>query len=158
METQSLVDEEWDPPTEFVIMLIKVAELLNESADVEELKQFLEFLVHPHTRQRYINIKLYAHCKSPREVIKALFPQYINFMHTHLLRQIVNVFGNEQSKTLLKNYEDNFPCMKPLKRMRDPISDEELGTCSGTNRMKVTMGDTTSKNSGISESMIVNAN
>ena len=61
------------------------------------------------------------HCETPREIIKALVPRYINFMHTPILRGIVNTFGDEQSKTLLKQYEDNFPRKKPLKRMRDPL-------------------------------------
>ena len=137
METQSLVDEEWDPPTEFANMLTKVAKLLNKSADVENLKHFLEFLSHPRTGRRYINIKLYVHCRTPQEVIEALFPQYINFMHTHLLRQILRIFGDEQSITLLKQYEDHFPRKKPLKRMCDPIADEEIETCTGTKRIKV---------------------
>jgi len=119
-------DEEWDPPTEFADTLATVTELLDKSADVEQLKQYLEFLCHPRTGQRYINIRLYEHCITPGEIIKALHPQYINFVHTHLLRRIVNKFGDEQSKILLKQYEDNFPCKKPLKRMRDPLLDEEI--------------------------------
>ena len=125
-------DEEWDPPTEFAVMLATVAKLLDKSADVEQLKQYLQLLCHPHTGQCYINIRLYEHCNTPGEIIKALHPQYIHFMHTHLLRQIVNIFGDEQSKMLLKHYEDNFPRKKPLKRMCDPLSDEEINACTGT--------------------------
>ena len=119
-------DEEWDPLTEFAVMLATVAKLLDKSADVEELKEFLQLLCHPRTGQRYINIRLYEHCNTPREIIKALVPRYINFMHTHLLRRIVKKFGDEQSKALLKQYEDNFPRKKPLKRMHDPLLDEEI--------------------------------
>ena len=119
-------EEEWDPATEFADMLTEVTELLNKSADVEKVKFFLGFLCHPRTNQRYFDSKLYAHCNTPREIIEALHPQYINFMHTHLLRRIVNKFGDEQSKMLLKQYEDNFPREKPLKRMRDPLLDEEI--------------------------------
>ena len=119
-------DEEWDPPTEFADMLVTVAKLLDNSADVEQLKQYLQFLCHPHTQKCYIDRRLYEHCNTPGEIIEALHPQYINFMHTHLLRRIVNKFGDEQSKMLLKQYEDNFPRKKPLKRMRDPLLDEEI--------------------------------
>ena len=138
-ETQFISDdEEWDPPTEFADMLATVTELLDNSANVKRLKHFLKFLSHPRTQKRYIDVKLYEHCNTPGEVIEVLYPQYINFMHTHLLRQIVNKFGDEQSKALLKQYEDNFPRKKPLKRMRDPISDEETEDCHDSKRVNIT--------------------
>ena len=166
-ETQSISDEEWDQATEFATMLTRVAELLNRSADVERLKGFLELLGHPRTGMRYIDVKLFENCRTPQEIIMALVPQYMNFVHTDLLRRIVNMFGDEQSKTLLKHYEDNFPHKKPLKRRHEPISDETIEAGTGTKRIKVTTGDTTtrkdvertqgiiSRNTGIDESMIV---
>jgi len=175
MDTQSISDdEEWDPPTEFAAMLAKVAKLLNESANVDDLKLFLEFLCHPRTCQRYINVKLYEHCKSPVEIIRALVPQYINYMHTHLLRQIVRNFGSSQSRTLVKQYEDSFPRTKPIKQLRDPLSDDEIERCTGMKCLNVTYnGDPTidsttvqdvdrvrrtlEKNTGIDQSMIVYA-
>ena len=165
--------EELDLPRQFSIMLSKVAKLLNESADVESLKLFLKFFCHPHTGQRYIDSKLYEHCKTPREIIEQLFPRYIHFMHTDFLRVIVDTFGNEQSKTLLKQYEDNFPRKKPLKRMHDPVSDEEIDAFSGTKKVKVksdgdvhttTMKDVKrvqqaiSRNTQVDASMIVYSN
>ena len=162
--------EELDLPRQFSIMLSKVAKLLDESADVESLKLFLKFFCHPHTGHRYIDSKLYEHCKTPREIIEQLFPRYIHFMHTDFLRIIVDTFGNEQSKTLLKQYEDNFPQKKPLKRMHDPVSDEEIDAFSGTKKVKVksdgdvhttTMKDVKrvqqaiSRNTQVDESMIV---
>ena len=171
MEAQPISDDEWDPSMKFSAMLTRVAKQLNQSADVEDLKDFLSFLCHPRTCQRYIDIKLYEHCRTPREIIKALVPQYIHYMHTHLLKQIVEEFGNEQSQTLLKQYEDNFPRKKYLKRMRDPIPDEEV--CSATKKIKVkfdgdfnntTIADVEkvqriiSRNTGIDASMIVYAN
>ena len=155
-------------------MLAKVAKLLNESANVDDLKLFLEFLCHPCTCHRYINVKLYEHCKSPVEIIRALVPQYINYMHTHLLRQIVRKFGSSQSRTLVKQYEDSFPRTKPLKQLRDPLSDDEIERCTGMKCLKVTYnGDATidsttvqdvdrvrrtlEKNTGIDQSMIVYA-
>ena len=134
---EAFSDEEWDPPTEFADMLTEVTELLNKSADVGNLKCFLGLLCHPRTNQRYFDIKLYDHCRTPREIIMALVPEYVNYMHIHLLRRIVRKFGNEKSKTLLKEYEDTIPHKKPLKRMRDPLSDEEVETCIGTKVIKV---------------------
>ena len=166
-------DEQWDLPAEFADMLATVTELLDKSANVKRLKDFLKFFSHPRTHKRYIHVKVYEHCNTPGEIIEVLYPQYINFMHTHLLRQIVRKFGNEESKTLVQQYEDNFPRKKPLKRMRDPISDEETDACSGTKKIKVkydgdvdttTIADvekvqqTLSRNTRIDESMIVYAN
>ena len=175
MDTQSISDdEEWDPPSQFADMLTKVAKLLNESADVDDLKLFLEFLCIPRTCQRYINVKLCEHCKNAKEIIRALVPQYINYMHTHLLRQIVRRFGTGQSRTLVSQYQDSFPRKKPLKRMCDPLSDDEMERCTGMKRIKVKYnGDATfdsttvqdvdqvrktlGKNTGIDQSMIVYA-
>ena len=173
-EQQLISDEEWDPPTEFADVLTKIAKQLNKTADVEDLKDFLEFLCHPRTGQRYINIKLYSQCVTPRDIIKALSPQYINFMHTHLLKRIVRKFGNEQLITLLRQYEDNFPCKKPLKRMCDPLTLEDMEDFHGSKRMRIVLnGDTNvdnttkedvervqqtiSRNTGIDDSMIVYA-
>ena len=163
-------DEDWVPPAEFADMLTTVTELLNHSANLKRLKQFLRYFCHPHTLKCYIDIRLYEHCNTPGEIIEVLHPQYINFMHTQFLRQIVNKFGDEQSKTLLKQYEDKFPHKKPLKRIGDPLSDEEVESFTGTKRMKVVYSGATAdtstmedvervrqlitRNTGIDESVI----
>jgi len=174
-EAPFVSDEEWNPPAEFAEMLITITELLNNTANMKRLKQFLKFFCHPRTQKCYIDIKLYEHCSTPGEIIEVLHPQYINFMHTPLLKQIVNKFGDEQSQALLKQYEDNFPRKKPLKHMRDPLTFEETENCPGSKRMKILhAGDTTfntttiadvedvrqtiSRNTGIDERVIVYAN
>ena len=174
-KTQSLSEEGWKQVTEFTVMLTKVAKLLDQSPDVEDIKKFLKFVCHPHTRQQYVDIKLYEHCNTPAEIIEALFPRYIHYMHTNFLRRIVNKFGDKQAKTLLKQYEDSFPHKKPLKQMCNPLSDEEINAFTGTKRIKIkldgdanvdttTMEDvervqqTISRNTGIDKSMIVYAN
>ena len=173
-ETLPICDEEWDLPSEFADMLTKITERLNKSADVETLKCFLRAFCHPRTYQQYLDVKLYDHCRTPREIILALVPQYINFMHTHLLRRIVRNFGDKKSKTLLKQYEENFPRKKPLEQMHDPIPDKKIKECIGSKGMKVKCDDanvdstttedvektqqTISRNTGIDKTMIVYAN
>ena len=163
-------DEEWDSSAEFADMLTTVTELLDHSANLKQLKRFLKFLCHPRTQKCYIDRKLYEHCNTPGEIIEELHPQYINFMHTHLLSRIVNKFGDEKSKSLLKQYEDKFPRKKPLKRLGDPFSDEEIESFTGTKRMKVVYSGATvdtstvedvervrqsiTRNTGIDESVI----
>ena len=142
-KTLPISDEELNPSTKFAKMLITITELLDSSANIEQLKKFLKFICNPHTKECYINFELFQDCHTPGEIIEALHPQYINFMHTHLLREIVSIFGDEQSKTLLQQYEDNFPRKKPLKRMCDPIPDEKTEDCHGSKKIKVTYdGDT----------------
>ena len=170
---QSISEEGWKQVTEFTVMLTKVAKL--PVANVEDLKKFLKFFCHPRTCQQYVDSKFYEHCSTPAEIIEALFPRYIHYMHTDFLRQIVNKFGSKQAKTLLKQYEENFPHKKPLKQMCDPLSDEEINAFTGTKRIEIkldgdanvdttTMEDvervqqTISKNTGIDKSMIVYAN
>ena len=133
-------------------MLSRVTQLLNKSADVDQIKRFLKFFSHPRTHQRYIDVELYERCNTPEEILEKLYPQYINFTNTRLLRQIVNKYGDDQSKSLLKCYEDNFPHKRPLKRMRDPLSDRDIETCTGTKRMNVTYdGDAKFENTTISD-------
>ena len=60
---------------------------------------------------------------------------------------------DKQSKTVLKQYEENFPRKKPLKQMCDPLSDEEINAFTGTKRMKIKLDgdanvDTTTCNGG----------
>ena len=142
-KTQSLHEEEWKQITEFANILDNVAKLLDKSPDVEDLINFLKFFCHPFTCQRYVDIKLCEHCRTSLEIIEALFPRYIHYMHTNFLRQIVNKFGNEQAKGLLKHYGDNFPCKKPLKQLCDPLSDEEINAFTRTERVKIKLdGDT----------------
>ena len=163
-------DEEWDSFAEFADMLTTVTELLDHSANLKQLKRFLKFLCHPRTKTCYIDRRLYEHCNTPGEIIEVLHPQYINFVHTHLLSRIVNKFGDEKSKMLLKQYEDKFPREKPLKRIRDPFSDEEIESFTGAKRMKVVYSGATvdtstvedvervrqsiTRNTGIDESVI----
>ena len=147
-------------------MITEIGRLLNESAYVGDLKIYLKF----HQR---IDVCLYEHCTTPQETIMALIPQYINFGHTLLLRQIVNKVGDNQSKILLTLYEDALLRKKVHKQRRDPLTDEEIDACTGSKRMKVKcdwnvnapteenvskVRKTISRNSQIDESMIVYAN
>ena len=47
-------------------------------------------------------------------------------MHTDFLRRTVDKFGDKQAKTLLKQYEGNFPYKKPLKQMCDPLRNKYI--------------------------------
>ena len=173
-EAESISEEEWKQATKFSVMFSEVAKLLDKSADVEELKKFLKFFCHPQTCQRYVDIKIYEHCSTPAEIVEALFPRYIHYMHTDFLRQILKQFGNEQSRILLRQYEENFPRKQPLKRMCNPLSDEQINSFTEMKRIKIkidgdanvdttTMEDvekvqqTISESTGIDKNMVVYA-
>ena len=131
-------DEGWDLSTRFAAMFGDVIELFNQTLQVEKLRRFLGNLSHPRTPMKsYIDPKLYEKCSSTAEVLDTLCPQYINFMHTSLLRRIVRIYGTEDIKKLLHEYEDSLPRKQPLKRLGHPLSDEDIEGAIGVKRLKV---------------------
>ena len=140
IETQPFSDEHWDVSTKFPMMLTRVAELLERLCDRSNFNLFLKSFCLPHTNQPYVDEGIIKDYWNTQTKIMELVPQYINQQNTRLLRVIVDRYGNEECKTLLKEYEDNCLHKKPLKQMRDLISDEELRTCSGDKRIRVKYG------------------
>ena len=131
-------DEEWDLSARFAAMFGDVIESLDQTLQVEKLRRFLKHLSHPRTPMKsYIDPKLYEKCSSTAEVLDTLYPQYINFMHTSLLRRIVRIYGTEDIKKLLHEYEDSLPRKQPLKRLGHPLSDEDIKGAIGVKRLKV---------------------
>ena len=131
-------DEGWDLSTRFSAMFGEVIELLDQTLQVEKLRRFLRNLSHPRTPMKsYIDPKLYEKCSSTAEVLDTLCPLYINFMHTSLLGRIVKIYGTEDIRKLLREYEDSLPRKKPLKRLGHPLSEEDIEGAIGTKRMKV---------------------
>ena len=127
----------FDVAFEFAFMFANVVKLLGETADVEILKTFLESLCELKTHLPYVSLKLYEHCTTTAEVLKSLQPQLINSMHLYLLKKIVDKFGCDKAKEFVKLYDTNFPREIPLKRLGNPLTDEEIEACIGTKTLKV---------------------
>ena len=121
----------------FDYMFAKAVELLAKATDFETLNHFLKSLCRLRTQVPYISPKLYEHCTTTAEVLESLRPQLINTMHLYLLKKIVDKFGCDQAKELVRQYDTTFPSEIPLKRLGDPLTDEEIEACIGTKKLKV---------------------
>ena len=74
-------------------------QLLDQSVNVTDLKDFLDCYSHPlYPEQRYIDRKVYKNAKTTKAVLKSLCPTFINYQHLSLLEDIVEEFGCEESR------------------------------------------------------------
>ena len=126
---------------EFAFLFATVVSRLGKTTDVDILKTFLESLCDSKTHLPYVSPKLYEHYNTTAEVLRSLRPQIINSMHLYLLKKIVDKFGCDQAKELVRQYDTNFPRDIPLKRLGDPLTDEEIEACIGTKKLKVVIDD-----------------
>ena len=126
-------------------MLSDVADLLDKSVDMAKLKDFLDCYSHPlNPEQHYVHPKIYKDANTTKQLIKSLFPQFINFMHYYLLEDIVGKFGCDKAKEVLQQYTDQMYSRKrKLNSLPSPITDEEIEQFHGTKTLKVQVeGDT----------------
>ena len=145
---------------QFAVMFVAVVQLLNKILPVDTLKLFLDSFRHsmnnlPYVNSRrykkckttqevlkslhphHINSRRYKKCKTTQEVLKSLHPHHINPMNMFLLRKIVDTFGNDKVKQQLESYDKNFPQSLPIKRLGNPLTDEEMANCTSAKRVKV---------------------
>ena len=130
---------------EFAIMFSDVTDLLDKSVNMAKLKDFLDCYSHPlYPEQPYIHPKIYEDAITPKQLIKSLCPQFINFMHYYLLEDVVESFGCDRAKEVLKQYtaQKNIHDRK-LKDLPAPITSGEIEQFHGTMKLKVEVeGDT----------------
>ena len=129
----------------FSTTFTKLAKILNNSVEISELKEFLESYCHPlYPEQPYVAPQIYGNAKTTKEVLKSLFPQYINYMHYYLLEDIVEAFDCEKAKEVLQQYTDQkYSRNRKLKDLPGPITDGEIEQFYGTKTLKVQVeGDT----------------
>ena len=129
----------------FATTFTELAEILNTSVEIFKLKEFLESYCHPlYPEQPYVAPKIYGNATTTKEVLKSLFPQYINYMHYYLLENIVVKFGCDRAKEVLQQYTDQMYSRKrKLNDLPGPITDGEIEQFHGTKKLKVQVeGDT----------------
>ena len=115
-----------------------MTQLLDRSVNVADLKDFLDYYSHPlYPEQRYIDLKIYKDAKTTKEVLKSLFPVFINYQHLYLLEDIVEEFGHEDSRQLLDEYKSTFDRKRKLNTMPAPITDEEIEQSHGVKKLRV---------------------
>ena len=130
---------------EFAIIFPEVTNILNTFVQVSELKTFLESYCHPlHPEQLYVDPKIYSDASTTAQVMKSLFPQFINYMHYYLLEDIVVKFQCDRAKDVLQQYtEQKDSDKRKLKDLPGPITNREIEDFLGANTLKVEVeGDT----------------
>ena len=118
----------------------EVAEHLNKSTSVDDLKQFLSDICHPlMPEETFIRRSVYEHKCATKEVIHSLIPQYINYVSYTLLEEIIDTFNNQKAKTALNVYKREARKCR-LRELSPPTSDEDIDDFKGQKRLKVTFG------------------
>ena len=116
-----------------------VAEQLNKSAPVNELKQFLSTLCHPLMPEKnFIRRSVYELKITTKEVILSLIPHYINYVSFTLLEEIIDTFKNQEAEAALNVYKREARKFR-LRELSPPTSDEDIDEFQGQNRLKVTV-------------------
>ena len=95
--------------TAFAKMYHAVACFLERSVDANELKDFLRYFCHPQSpRQLCVDPRVYEGATTTEDILKQLCPQYINPAELFVLEGIVEMFGSDQIKKLLRDFQDEF--------------------------------------------------
>ena len=110
----------------FATAMSRITELVAAVVKPKKLLQFLRFYCHPlNPEMLYIDQKI-LQCTSVSEIIESLVPDYINYMNTGLLEDIIETFECKEAQHLLQQYHDHYPDNRLLRDMPDPVSDERL--------------------------------
>ena len=110
----------------FAAAMDRITEIVEAIVKPEKLLRFLHFYCHPlYPEMLFIDRKI-LHCTSVSEVMKSLVPDYINYMETGLLEDIIERFECKEAQSLLQHYHDHYPNNRLLRDMPDPVPDERL--------------------------------
>ena len=124
---QTILQEKRRIVSYFAIVIDRITVIVASSVKLDELLQFLHFYSHPlNPEMLYIDKHIRQSTSSVSEVMKSLFPDYINYMDTGLLEAIIERFECKEAARLLQQYHDRYPLNRLLKDMPNPVSDERL--------------------------------
>ena len=126
-----------------------ISRLLDESVGVAELKDFLDYYSHPnYPEQKYINPKMYEDAKTTKELLKSLFPQFINYMNYYLLDEIIVAFKCTEAKPVLEEYKMTLKSSTRKRKLQDmpaPITDEKVEQLNGVKKIRVVISGNSDK-------------
>lgn len=127
---------------EFSMLLCHLGTLFQKCANVDTLKTFLHCYCHPlYPEKLYVDPNVYCDAITTSEIIVRLVPTYINFMDHHLLREIVDRFGNEECKHHYQKYKKTFQrLVRKLRHHPAPVTDDDIEQCSSQKRIKASLG------------------
>ena len=93
----------------FAKMYRTICGILGRSVNVDELKDYLYFFCNPKSlRQQCIDPVIFKEATSTKDVLKSLYPKYINPIELFILEGIVEAFESSQCKRLLSEYKENY--------------------------------------------------
>ena len=93
----------------FAALFIKLKRILDRSVEPKELKEFLRYYSNPTSPEHcLVDEQLYSRFRSTSKILDSLHPTYINFKNYHLLQEIVDNYGSEPSKKLLRDYKSQW--------------------------------------------------
>ena len=139
--------EKHDLCQKFASVFRRIIKIMNTLVDVEDLKDFLDLYCHPlYPEQNCIDPRVYRDAKTPRELLKSLSPQFINYMNYYILEGIVKEFGCDEGKQLLEEYKctlksKNQERKRKLEDLPDPVTDSEIEQSWRLKRIKVTLNE-----------------
>ena len=124
---------------EFAITFSEVTNILSTSVQVSELKIFLKSYCHPlHPEQLFVDPKIYRNARTTEQIIKSLFPQYINYMNHYLLENIVIRFKCDRAEKVLQQYTTKkYSCKRKLEDLPGPITNGEIEQFHDTKKLKI---------------------
>ena len=113
---------------EFATTFTELRKVLNLCVRISELKEFLESYSHPlYPEQHCVDQKIYRDASTTEELLKSLFPRYINYMNYYLLEDIVVTFGCDRAKEILRQYTgQKYSRKRKLNDLPIPINDGEI--------------------------------
>ena len=146
MSTSALREYDIDPKkghklsAKFAYLLTTLSDLLNECADVSKLKKFLNNYSNPMLPEElYVHPSVYEDAQTSGEVISRLKPRYINYMQYDFLKEILDIFGNDECKKHFTQYVQTFKrLVLKVRHHPAPITDEEIECSIGQKTLKVT--------------------
>ena len=130
---------------EFAVTFSGVTDILDKSIDKDELETFLQSYSHPlYPEQLLVDPKIYEGASTTKQVIKCLFPRFVNYMNYYLLEDIIGSFGCERANEIMQKYSAQKHSRKrKLSDHPGPITDGEIEKFCGTKKLKVKVeGDT----------------
>lgn len=93
----------------FATMFIKLKRNLDRSVKPKDLKEFLRYYSNPTSPEHcLVDEQHYNRFRSTSKILDSLHPTYINFKNYHLLQEIVDNYGSEPSKKLLRDYKSQW--------------------------------------------------
>ena len=110
----------------FATAMDRITEIVEAVVKPEKLLRFLRFYCHPLCPEMLYIDKEILQCTSVSEVMESLVPDYINYMNTGLLEDIIERFECKEAQSLLQHYHDHYPNNRLLRDMPDPVPDERL--------------------------------